>query len=107
MRLSVDDKDFAIVGDIPAHADGFTYIYRRQFSDIQSMEAGSIDAGNVEFGGQEIMIVLEQVFIPTTVFSWMVNINLHPPWSSASLPITGEVIYVKPVCVNWRNGLNY
>ena len=43
------------------------------------MEAGSIDAGNVEFGGQEAMIVLDQVFIPTTVFSWMVNMNFHPP----------------------------
>jgi len=79
MRLSVDDKDYAFVGAIPADADGITYIYRRQFSVIRSMEAGSIDAGNVEFGGQEAMIVLDQVFIPTTVFSWMVNMNFHPP----------------------------
>ena len=106
MRLSVDDKDFTIVGTIPAHADEIAYTYGRQFSDIRSMGASSIDAGNVEFGGQEAMILLDQVFIPTTVFSWMVNINLHPPWSSASLPITGEVIYVKPVCVNWCNGSN-
>ena len=69
MRLSVDDKDFAIVCTIPAQADGITYIYGRQFSDIRSMEAGSIDAGNVEFSGQEAMIVLGQMFILTTVFS--------------------------------------
>jgi 4-hydroxybutyryl-CoA dehydratase/vinylacetyl-CoA-Delta-isomerase len=57
IRLSVHDKDFAIVGAIPANADGITYIYGRQSSDIRSMEAGSIDAGNVEFVSQEVMIV--------------------------------------------------
>ena len=34
MRLSVDDKDFTIVGAIPAQADGIAYTYGRQFSDI-------------------------------------------------------------------------
>ena len=62
IRLSVDIKNFAIVVAIPPHADGISHIYGHHTSDIQSMEAGFIDAGNVEFGGQEAMIVLEQVF---------------------------------------------
>jgi 4-hydroxybutyryl-CoA dehydratase/vinylacetyl-CoA-Delta-isomerase len=62
IRLSVDIKNFAIVVAIPAHADGISHIYGHPTSDIRSMEAGFIDAGNVEFGGQEAMIVLEQVF---------------------------------------------
>ena len=95
IRLSVHDKDFAIVGAIPANADGITYIYGRQSSDIRSMEAGSIDAGNVEFVSQEVMIVPSRWYIPTTLFSWMLNMNLHPPWSSTSLPITGIALYVK------------
>ncbi len=64
MRLSAEDKDFAVVGAIPAHADGITYIYGRQSSDTRSMEKGDIDSGNAQFGGQEAMIVFERVFIP-------------------------------------------
>ena len=106
MRLSVDDKDFTIVGTIPAHADEIAYTYGRQFSDIRSMGASSIDAGNVEFGGQEAMILLDQVVYTNHRIFMDGEYEFAPPWSSASLPITGEAIYVKLVCVNWCNGSN-
>ncbi len=64
MRLSEFDKDYAVVGAIPAHAPGLTYIYGRQSCDTRSMEAGSIDSGNASFSGQEAMIVFDRVFIP-------------------------------------------
>jgi len=64
IRLGEKDRDFAIVGAIPAHADGITYIYGRQSCDTRALEPGRIDAGNAEFGGQEAMIVFENVFIP-------------------------------------------
>jgi 4-hydroxybutyryl-CoA dehydratase/vinylacetyl-CoA-Delta-isomerase len=64
IRLGEDDKDYAIVGAIPAHADGITYINGRQSCDTRAMEPGDIDAGNAQFAGQEAIIVFDNVFIP-------------------------------------------
>jgi len=65
IRLGEQDRDFAIVGAIPAHAAGITYIHGRQSCDTRALEPGDIDAGNATFGGQEAMIVFDNVFIPT------------------------------------------
>lgn len=64
MRLTENDRDYAIVGAIPVDSPGITYIYGRQSCDTRASEGGSIDAGNAEFGGQEAMIIFEDVFIP-------------------------------------------
>ena len=64
MRLGEGDKDYAIVGAVPVDGAGITYIYGRQSCDMRSMEEGTIDAGNANFGGQEAMIIFEDVFIP-------------------------------------------
>ncbi len=64
IRLGAADKDYAVVGAVPAHAPGITYVYGRQSCDTRAQEPGSIDAGNANFGGQEAMIVFEDVFIP-------------------------------------------
>jgi 4-hydroxybutyryl-CoA dehydratase/vinylacetyl-CoA-Delta-isomerase len=64
MRLGEKDKDYAIVGAVPVEAPGITYIYGRQSCDTRSMEGGSMDAGNANFGGQEAMVIFEDVFIP-------------------------------------------
>jgi len=64
MRLGERDRDYAIVGALPADADGITYIYGRQSCDTRSMEEGDIDVGNAGFSGQEAMIVFDNVFIP-------------------------------------------
>ena len=64
LRLGPDDKDFAIVGSVPVDAAGITYIYGRQSCDTRSMENGSIDVGNAIYGGQEAMVIFEDVFIP-------------------------------------------
>ena len=64
MRLTENDKDYAIVGAIPVDAEGITYIYGRQSCDTRAMEGGTIDVGNANFGGQEAMVILENVFIP-------------------------------------------
>jgi 4-hydroxybutyryl-CoA dehydratase/vinylacetyl-CoA-Delta-isomerase len=45
-------------------ADGITYVYGRQSCDLRAMEDGDIDAGNAKYGGQEAMIIFEDVFIP-------------------------------------------
>lgn len=64
IRLTEKDKDWAIVGAVPADAPGITYIYGRQSCDTRSMEEGDIDAGNSKFAGQEAMIIFDNVFIP-------------------------------------------
>ncbi len=64
MRLGEGDKDFAIVGAVPVDAKGITYIYGRQSCDMRSMEGGSIDVGNAKYGGQEAMVIFDEVFIP-------------------------------------------
>jgi 4-hydroxybutyryl-CoA dehydratase / vinylacetyl-CoA-Delta-isomerase len=64
MRLRPEDKEYSIVGAVPADAKGITYIYGRQSCDTRSMEAGDLDAGNAKFSGQEAMIIFDSVFIP-------------------------------------------
>ncbi len=67
LRLGENDRDFAIVGAVPVDADGITYIYGRQSCDTRSMEGGTIDVGNLNFGGQEAMVIFEDVFIPNNL----------------------------------------
>lgn len=64
MRLKSEDKDYAIVGAVPADTEGITYIYGRQSCDTRSMEGGDLDSGNSKYSGQEAMIIFENVFIP-------------------------------------------
>lgn len=64
MNLGPEDKDWAVVGAVPADAEGITYIYGRQSCDTRALEGGSIDVGNAEFGGQETLTVFDHVFIP-------------------------------------------
>jgi 4-hydroxybutyryl-CoA dehydratase/vinylacetyl-CoA-Delta-isomerase len=64
MRLRQEDKEYGIVGAVPADAKGITYIYGRQSCDTRSMESGDLDAGNAKFSGQEAMIIFDNVFIP-------------------------------------------
>jgi len=63
IRLKEEDKEFAIVGAVPVDAKGITYIYGRQSCDSRSLEGGSIDVGNAQYGGQEAMVIFENVFI--------------------------------------------
>jgi len=64
MRLGENDKAYAIIGAIPVDAEGIAYIYGRQSCDTRSMEGGDIDVGNAKFGGQEAMVIFDEVFIP-------------------------------------------
>lgn len=64
MRLGPEDKEYAIVGAVPVDAAGITYIYGRQSCDTRAMEDGDIDSGNAKYGGQEAMVIFDDVFIP-------------------------------------------
>lgn len=64
LRLGPDDADYAVVGALPIDSPGITYIYGRQSCDTRSLEDGSMDTGNDRFGGQEAMVIFDDVFIP-------------------------------------------
>ena len=64
MRLLAADRDYAIAAAIPVDNTGIKYIYGRQSCDTRALEGGEVDAGNARFGGQEAMIVFEDVFVP-------------------------------------------
>ena len=64
MNMGPDDKDYAVVGLVPADAHGMTFIYGRQSCDMRALENGDIDKGNAKYGGQEVLVVFDDVFIP-------------------------------------------
>lgn len=64
MNLTDRDRDYAVVGVVPADAKGLTYIYGRQSCDTRAMEIGEVDKGNARFGGQEALVIFDDVFIP-------------------------------------------
>ncbi|MDG1033971.1 MAG: 4-hydroxyphenylacetate 3-hydroxylase N-terminal domain-containing protein [Luminiphilus sp.] len=64
MNMLESDKDYAVIGMIPATAPGLTYIYGRQSCDTRALEVGDIDKGNAQYGGQETLVIFDDVFIP-------------------------------------------
>jgi len=63
-RMREADKDYAVSCAVPTDAKGVTLIYGRQSCDTRKLEAGDIDVGNFNFGGQETLTVYDNVFVP-------------------------------------------
>jgi len=64
ISMTKDDADFALSFVAPADAEGIIYIYGRQSCDTRKLEGGQFDVGNKEFGGQEAMMIFEDLFVP-------------------------------------------
>ena len=64
LRMREEDKDYALCCAIPTDAEGITHIYGRQSCDTRKLEPGDIDVGNYNFGGQETLTILDNVFVP-------------------------------------------
>lgn len=67
VAMKADEKEFAIAFSISADADGISYIYGRQSCDERKLggdEASDIDSGSSCYGGQEALIVFDDVFVP-------------------------------------------
>jgi 4-hydroxybutyryl-CoA dehydratase/vinylacetyl-CoA-Delta-isomerase len=58
------EEQWAVCFAIPTDTAGLRYIYGRQASDTRKVEKPKGDVGNVRFGGQEVMTVFEDVFVP-------------------------------------------
>lgn len=64
MNLRPDSKDYAVIAMVPGDAQGIIYVYGRQASDTRALEPGTIDKGNATFGGQEVLVYFDDVFVP-------------------------------------------
>ncbi|MHA2072068.1 MAG: 4-hydroxyphenylacetate 3-hydroxylase family protein, partial [Candidatus Thorarchaeota archaeon] len=67
LAMRNEDKDYAICCAVPADAEGITYYYGRQSCDLRRLDetdAGDIDCGNPVYGGQECLVVFDDVFVP-------------------------------------------
>ncbi len=59
-----EDKDYAISFALPSDTEGIIYIYGRQPCDTRKIDSPNMDVGNILYGGQECMVVFEDVFVP-------------------------------------------
>ena len=65
ISMGSDDRDYAVSFACPSDAEGMFMIYGRQSCDTRKLEEGAdIDLGNKKFGGQEALVVFDDVFIP-------------------------------------------
>ena len=64
LRLRPGEEEYAISFGVDTNAKGITMVYGRQSCDTRKMEKGKLDIGNFKYGGQEIFVIFEDIFIP-------------------------------------------
>ncbi len=65
IAMTEEDKAYAVSFALPSDAEGLFMIYGRQSCDTRKLEENAdVDLGNKEFGGQEALVVFDNVFIP-------------------------------------------
>ena len=65
ISLTEEDKAYAVSFAVPSDVEGLYMIYGRQSCDTRKLEANAdVDLGNKQFGGQEALVVFDNVFIP-------------------------------------------
>jgi len=64
MALRDDEKDYAVSFAVPTDTKGLFFIYGRQSCDTRKLEGGTIDVGNHQYGGHEVLAIFDDVFVP-------------------------------------------
>jgi len=64
LSLRQGEEEYAVSFGVDTNEKGITLIYGRQSCDTRKMEKGKLDIGNYKYGGQEIFVIFEDVFIP-------------------------------------------
>ncbi|MHB1314837.1 MAG: 4-hydroxyphenylacetate 3-hydroxylase family protein [Christensenellales bacterium] len=65
MSMKPEDADFAVAFAVPSDAPGIKMIYGRQSCDTRKLEKNAdIDLGNKNFGGHEVLVIFDRVFVP-------------------------------------------
>ena len=84
------DEDYAVSFSCPANAEGVYYIYGRQSCDTRKLEGNDLDVGNAQFGGQEALMVFDDVFVPGTGSTCAARSSSRARSSSASPATTAR-----------------
>ncbi len=64
LALRKGEEAYAVSFGIDTTAKGLTMVYGRQTSDTRKLEEGILDIGNFKYGGQEIFVIFDNVFVP-------------------------------------------
>jgi 4-hydroxybutyryl-CoA dehydratase/vinylacetyl-CoA-Delta-isomerase len=64
LALRPGEEEYAISFGIDTNEKGITMIYGRQSCDTRKIEPDELDIGNFKFGGQEVFVIFDNVFIP-------------------------------------------
>jgi len=65
IAMTEADKQYAVSFAIQSDVPGLFMVYGRQSCDTRKLEKGAdVDLGNKKFGGQEALVVFDNVFIP-------------------------------------------
>ena len=64
LALREGEEEYAISFGVNTNEKGITQVYGRQSCDTRKMEENKLDIGNFKYGGQEIFVIFEDVFIP-------------------------------------------
>ncbi|MFQ5981313.1 MAG: 4-hydroxyphenylacetate 3-hydroxylase family protein [Candidatus Heimdallarchaeota archaeon] len=64
LAMRPGEEDYAVSFGVDTDAKGITMVYGRQTSDTRKMEDNKLDIGNWKYGGQEIFVIFDDVFIP-------------------------------------------
>lgn len=73
-----EDKEYAISFALPADTEGIIYVYGRQPCDTRKVDSPNMDVGNIHYGGQECMVIFDDVFVP-----WE-RVFMYKEWDFAS-----------------------
>lgn len=64
IAMTEADKDYAVSFALPSDTPGIIYVYGRQSCDTRKLEGSEMDVGNARYGGQEVLVIFENVFVP-------------------------------------------
>jgi 4-hydroxybutyryl-CoA dehydratase/vinylacetyl-CoA-Delta-isomerase len=64
LTLRSGEDEYAISFGVDTNEKGITLVYGRQSCDTRKMEEGKLDIGNFKYGGQELFVIFDDVFIP-------------------------------------------
>lgn len=64
LALRSSESDYALAFAIPVNTPGVIHIVGRQSSDTRKLEGETFDVGNLRFGGHEVLVIFDNVFVP-------------------------------------------
>jgi 4-hydroxybutyryl-CoA dehydratase/vinylacetyl-CoA-Delta-isomerase len=64
IALRPGEEEYAVGFGINTNQKGITLIYGRQACDTRKLEDGKLDIGNYKYGGQEVFVIFDDVFVP-------------------------------------------